>query len=148
MPISHVNIQNVKIKRLCRSSHSIVRYGSVYTLRLIGHTHDRERPIQNFSPAPLKLGADISRPVWTPKPTEFGSFLVSFHCAAFTAIVGMAYHSQNVNRAIKIFISTTMGLKYPLKKFDSQWALGINLIPYLVKIAIYGTLHFFRCLAT
>ena len=38
-------------------------------------------------------------------------------------------------------IFTTMGLKYPLKKFDSQWAFGMILLPYLVKIAIYGTMH-------
>ena len=35
-----------------RSSHSIVSYGFVSILRLIGHTHDREKPMQNFSPAP------------------------------------------------------------------------------------------------
>ena len=69
-----------------RSSNSIVGYAVVYILRLIGHTHDRERPMQNFSTAPKKLGADISRPVWPPKPTEFGSYLVSFPCAAFTAL--------------------------------------------------------------
>ena len=46
----------------------------------------------------------------------------------------------------KVFF-TTMGLKYPLKKFDSQWLFPMG-IPYLVKIAIYGTQHFFRCLAT
>ena len=55
-------------------------------IRLIGHAHNREKPMQNFSPAPLKLGADISRPVWPPILTEFGSYLVSFPCAAFTAL--------------------------------------------------------------
>ena len=30
-------------------------------MRLTGHTHDRESPIQNFSTAPKKLGAHISR---------------------------------------------------------------------------------------
>ena len=30
----------------------------------------------------------------------------------------------------------------------SQWAFGMILLPYLVKIAIYGTLHHVRCLAT
>ena len=69
-----------------RSSNSIVGYAIVYILRLIGHTHDRERPMQNFSTAPKKLGADISRSVWPPKPTEFGSYLVSFPCADFTAL--------------------------------------------------------------
>ena len=60
-----------------RSSNSIVGYAVVCILRLIGHTHDRERPIQNFSTAPKKLVADISRPVWPPKPTEFISYLVN-----------------------------------------------------------------------
>ena len=36
--------------------------------------------------------------------------------------------------------STTMGLKYPLKKFDSQWPFPM--------IAIYGTMHHVGCLAT
>ena len=44
--------------------------------------------------------------------------------------------------------STTMWLKYPLKKFDSQWAFGMILLPYLVKIAIYAAMHHVRCLAT
>ena len=69
-----------------RSSHSIVSYGSVYILRLTGHTHDRESPIQNFSTAPKKLGAHISRPVWPPKPTEFVTYLVNERCDAFTAL--------------------------------------------------------------
>ena len=69
-----------------RSSHSIVRYGSVYILRLTGHTHDRESPIQNFSTAPKKLGAHISSPVWPPKPTEFVPYLVNLRCDAFTAL--------------------------------------------------------------
>ena len=30
----------------------------------------------------------------------------------------------------------------------SQWAFGMILLPYLVKIAIYGTMHHVRCLAT
>ena len=60
-----------------RSSHSIVRYAFVYIMRLTGHTHDRESPIQNFSTAPKKLGAHISRPVWPPKPTEFVTYLVN-----------------------------------------------------------------------
>ena len=44
--------------------------------------------MQNFSTAPKKLGADISRPVWPPKPTVYASYLVSlsFPCAALTAL--------------------------------------------------------------
>ena len=42
--------------------------------------------MQNFSTAPKKLDADISRPVLPPKPTEIGSYFVSFPCAAFTAL--------------------------------------------------------------
>ena len=60
-----------------RSSHSIVRYAFVYIMRLTGHTHDRESPIQNFSTAPKKLGAHIFRPVWPPKPNEFVTYLVN-----------------------------------------------------------------------
>ena len=70
----------------CRSSNSIVGYAVVYILRLIGHTHDRESPIQNFSTAPKKLGAHISSPVWSPKPTEFVPYLVSLRCDALTAL--------------------------------------------------------------
>ena len=69
-----------------RSSNSIVGHAVVYILRLIGHTHDRESPIQNFSTAPKKLGAHISSPVWPPKPTEFVSFLGNLRCDAFTAL--------------------------------------------------------------
>ena len=69
-----------------RSSNSIVGYAVVYILRLIGHTHDRESPIQNFSTAPKKLGAHISSPVWPPKPTEFVSYLVHLRCDAFTEL--------------------------------------------------------------
>ena len=69
-----------------RSSNSIVGYAVVYILRLIGHTHDRESPIQNFSTAPKKLGAHISSPVWPPKPTEFVPYLVNLRCDAFTAL--------------------------------------------------------------
>ena len=69
-----------------RSSNSIVGYAVVYILRLIGHTHNSERPMQNFSTAPKKLGADISRPVWPPKPTEFVSYLVNLRCDTFTAL--------------------------------------------------------------
>ena len=69
-----------------RSSHSIVRYAFVYIMRLTGHTHDRESPIQNFSTAPKKLGAHISSPVWPPKPTEFVSYLGNLRCDAFTAL--------------------------------------------------------------
>ena len=69
-----------------RSSNSIVGYAVVYILRLIGHTHDRESPIQNFSTAPKKLGAHISSPVWPPKPTEFVSYLGNLRCDAFTAL--------------------------------------------------------------
>ena len=58
----------------------------LFTLRLIGHTHDRESPIQNFSTAPKKLGAHISSPVWQPKPTEFVSYLGNLRCDAFTAL--------------------------------------------------------------
>ena len=71
---------------LVRSSNSIVGYAVVYILRLIGHTHDRESPIQNFSTAPKKLGAHISSPVWPPKPTEFVSYLGNLRCGAFTAL--------------------------------------------------------------
>ena len=70
----------------CRSSNSIVGHAVVYILRLIGHTHDRESPIQNFSTAPKKLGAHISSPVWPPKPTEFVSYLGNLRCDAFTAL--------------------------------------------------------------
>ena len=69
-----------------RSSHSIVRYAFVYIMRLTGHTHDRESPIQNFSTAPKKMGAHISSPVWPPKPTEFVSYLGNLRCDAFTAL--------------------------------------------------------------
>ena len=69
-----------------RSSHSIVRYAFVYIMRLTGHTHDRESPIQNFSTAPKKLGAHISSPVWPSKPTEFVSYLGNLRCDAFTAL--------------------------------------------------------------
>ena len=69
-----------------RSSNPIVGYAVVYILRLIGHTHDRESPIQNFSTAPKKLGAHISSPVWPPKPTEFVSYLGNLRCDAFTAL--------------------------------------------------------------
>ena len=69
-----------------RSSNSIVGYAVVYILRLIGHTHDRESPIQNFSTAPKKLGAHISSSVWPPKPTEFVSYLGNLRCDAFTAL--------------------------------------------------------------
>ena len=55
-------------------------------MRLTGHTHDRESPIQNFSTAPKKLGAHISSPVWPPKPTEFVSYLGNLRCDAFTAL--------------------------------------------------------------
>ena len=72
----HVQMYMLLFRQYARSSHSIVRYGSVYILRLTGHTHDRESPIQNFSTAPKKLGAHISRPVWPPKPTEFVTYLV------------------------------------------------------------------------
>ena len=57
-----------------------------FTLRLTGHTHDRESPIQNFSTAPKKLGAHISSPVWPPIPTEFVSYLGNLRCDAFTAL--------------------------------------------------------------
>ena len=70
----------------CRSSNSIVGYAVVYILRLIGHTHDRESPIQNFSTAPKKLGAHISSSVWPPKPTESVSYLDNLRCDAFTAL--------------------------------------------------------------
>ena len=55
-------------------------------MRLTGHTHDRESPIQNFSTAPKKLGAHISSPVWPPNPTEFVSYLGNLRCDAFTAL--------------------------------------------------------------
>ena len=42
--------------------------------------------MQNVSTAPKKLGADISRPVWPPKQTEFVSCLVNLSCNAFTAL--------------------------------------------------------------
>ena len=42
--------------------------------------------MQNLSTAPKKLGADISRPVWPPKPTEFVPYLVDLRCDAFTAL--------------------------------------------------------------
>ena len=71
---------------IARSSHSIVRYAFVYIMRLTGHTHDRESPIQNFSTAPKKLGAHISSPVWPPKPTEFVSYLSNLRCDAFAAL--------------------------------------------------------------
>ena len=71
---------------IIRSSNSIVGYAVVYILRLIGHTHDRESPIQNFSTAPKKLGAHISSPVWSPKPTEFVPYLVNLRCDALTAL--------------------------------------------------------------
>ena len=49
-------------------------------------------------------------------------------------------------------ISTTMGLKShwrnSIPNGHSQWAFGMILLPYLVKIAIYGTMHQVRCLAT
>ena len=77
-----LHINNTK----SRSSNSIVGYAVVYILRLIGHTHDRESPIQNFSTAPKKLGAHISSPVWPPKPTEFVSYLGNLRCDAFTAL--------------------------------------------------------------
>ena len=73
-------------KMSARSSNSTVGYAVVYILRLIGHTHDRESPIQNFSTAPKKLGAHISSPVWPPKPTEFVSYLSNLRCDAFTAL--------------------------------------------------------------
>ena len=73
-------------RKKCRSSNSIVGYAVVYIPRLIGHTHDRESPIQNFSTAPKKLGAHISSPVWPPKPTEFVPYLVNLRCDAFTAL--------------------------------------------------------------
>ena len=69
-----------------RSSNSIAGYAVVYILRLIGHTHDRESPIQNFSTAPKKLGAHISSSVWPPKPTKFVSYLDNLRCDAFTAL--------------------------------------------------------------
>ena len=69
-----------------RSSNSTVGYAVLSILRLIGHTHDRENPIQNFSTAPKKLGAHISSPVWPPKPTEFVSYLSNLRCDAFTAL--------------------------------------------------------------
>ena len=82
--------QNAGYLFLCRfldrSSNSIVGYAVVYILRLIGHTHDRETPMQNFSTAPKKMGADFSRPVWPPKPTELVSYLVNLRCDAFTAL--------------------------------------------------------------
>ena len=74
--------------------------------------------MQNFSTAPKKLGADISRPVWSPKPTEFVSYHINLRCdwpgnvrAQFFgrsgkvlhwpfSIVGMACQSQNVNNSI------------------------------------------------
>ena len=74
------------IYQTCRSSNSIVGYAVVYILRLIGHTHDRESPIQNVSTAPKKLGAHISSSVWPPKPTEFVPYLVNLRCDAFTAL--------------------------------------------------------------
>ena len=55
-------------------------------MRLTGHTHDRESPIQNFSTAPKKLGAHISSPVWPPIPTDFVSYLGNLRCDAFTAL--------------------------------------------------------------
>ena len=76
----------IAILMLYRSSNSIVGYAVVYILRLIGHTHDRESPIQNFSTAPKKLGAHISSPVWSPKPTEFVSYLGNLRCDAFTEL--------------------------------------------------------------
>ena len=90
------SLSDNKFKQLCendtkimfssRSSNSIVGYAVVYILRLIGHTHDRESPIQNFSTAPKKLGAHISSPVWLPKPNEFVPYLVHLRCDAFTAL--------------------------------------------------------------
>ena len=80
-----MNTDNIPLTT-CRSSNSIVGYAVVYILRLIGHTHDRESPIQNFSTAPKKLGAHISSSVWPPKPTEFVSYLDNLRCDAFTAL--------------------------------------------------------------
>ena len=42
--------------------------------------------MQNFSTAPKTLGADISRPVWPPKPTEFVSYIINLRYDAFTAL--------------------------------------------------------------
>ena len=58
------------------------------------------------------------------------------------------FYSSMLENPTNTELSTTMGLKYPLKKFDSQWAFGMILLQYLVKIAIYGTMHHVRCLAT
>ena len=79
-----VRESEIPVVVVSRSSHSIVRYAFVYIMRLTGHTHDRESPIQNFSTAPKKLGAHISSPVWPPKPTEFVSYLGNLRCDAFT----------------------------------------------------------------
>ena len=43
------------------------------------------------------------------------------------------------------------GAEIPIEEISilnghSKWPLGINLRPYLVKIAIYGTLYYFPCL--
>ena len=45
--VSKMGFQEDRVSN--RSSNSIVGYAVVYILRLIGHTHDRERPMQNFS---------------------------------------------------------------------------------------------------
>ena len=70
--LASITLQRNLISTTCWgiSSNSIVGYAVVYILRLIGHTHDRESSIQNFSTAPKKLGAHISSPVWPPKPTD------------------------------------------------------------------------------
>ena len=83
---TYSNISRCHCSSCSRSSHSIVRYAFVYTMRLTGHTHDRESPIQNFSTAPKKLGAHISSPVRPPKLTEFVSYLGNLRCDAFTAL--------------------------------------------------------------
>ena len=60
------------------SSHSIVRYAFVYIMRLTGHTHDRESPIQTFPLRPKNWALTFLAQSGNPNQHNSFSILVIY----------------------------------------------------------------------
>ena len=63
-----------------RPSHSIVRYAFVYIMRLTGHTHDRESPIQNKSCLELNGGTNSLKSIASSKKALISLTLDGLEC--------------------------------------------------------------------